>query len=91
MVTSTHGTLTVGQAALTVTPNDASTTFEGAIPMLTGVIDGVQNGDAITAAYSTTAMPGSAPGMYAITAMLSDPGNLLPNYSHRGWAYIACF
>ncbi|HLX60679.1 MAG TPA: MBG domain-containing protein [Planctomycetota bacterium] len=80
-VTSTNGTLTVGTAALTVTPTNVSKTYGDAIPVLGGTVSGVQNGDNITASYSTLAAPGSAVGPYSITAMLSDPGNKLPNYA----------
>jgi len=79
-VTSSNGTLTVGTAALTVTPANASKTYGDANPVLSGTVSGVQNGDNITASYSTLATPGSAAGPYSVTATLSDPGNKLPNY-----------
>ncbi len=78
-VTSTNGTLTVGQAALSVTPADVSKTFGDIIPDLSGIISGAVNGDSFTATYSTTATASSAPGPYPIMAMLDDPGN--PNYA----------
>ncbi|HLX61616.1 MAG TPA: MBG domain-containing protein, partial [Planctomycetota bacterium] len=80
-VTSTNGTLTVGTAALTVTPTNASDTYGDAIPVLNGTISGVQNGDNITASYSTSATSGSPIGPYSIVATLADPGNKLPNYA----------
>jgi hypothetical protein len=49
-------------------------------PPLTGTITGIQNGDNITATYSTTANTLSLPGNYAITPALQDPGNKRGNY-----------
>ena len=50
-------------------------------PTLTGEVVGIQNGDNITATYSTTADARSSVGPYDITAALSDPDNKLGNYS----------
>ena len=80
-VTTTNGTLTVSKAALTVSADDKSRAYGAANPTLTGTVTGVQNGDAITAGYSTTAAATSAVGSYPITATLSDPNSKLANYS----------
>jgi phospholipase C len=74
-------TLTVEPAALTVIPNDASTTYGATVPTLGGSLEGLQNGDNITAVYSTTAIQGSAAGTYPITATLNDPDGKLANYT----------
>ena len=44
-------------------------------------MEGLQNGDAITASYSTPAVAASSVGSYAITPGLSDPSNKLSNYT----------
>ena len=79
-VTNNPGTLTVTPAALTVVPNNAARLYGDPNPALTGVIVGIQNGDNITATYSTTATPASPVGNYPITATLLDPTNKLGNY-----------
>jgi 6-phosphogluconolactonase (cycloisomerase 2 family) len=75
------GSLTVTQAPLTVTVNNASRSYGTANPTFTGTITGIKNGDNITAAYSTTAAPSSPVGSYPITATLVDPNSKLPNYT----------
>jgi MBG domain-containing protein len=50
-------------------------------PTFTGTITGLQNGDNITATYSTNAVPSSSIGSYAITPTLVDPGGKLGNYA----------
>ena len=45
--------------------------YGAANPPLTGTLSGVQNGDAITASYSTPAGTASAVGLYDITAALA--------------------
>ncbi len=79
-VTNNPGTLTVTPAALTVIPNNLSRLYGDPNPTLTGVIVGIQNGDNITATYSTTAVLTSPVGNYPITATLVDPTNKLGNY-----------
>ena len=79
-VTNNPGTLTVTPAALTVIPNNTARLYGDPNPALTGVIVGIQNGDNITATYSTTATPASPVGNYPITATLLDPTNKLGNY-----------
>ncbi len=81
LVSITNGTLTVTKAVLTVTANNASRPYGTANPTFTGIITGIQNGDNITATYSTTATVSSPPGTYPIVPTLADPGNKLPNYA----------
>jgi hypothetical protein len=80
-VGSANGTLTVSQAVLTVTANNASRIYGAANPAFGGNLAGVQNGDSITATYSTTATNGSVVGNYAIVPALIDPGSKLGNYN----------
>jgi hypothetical protein len=80
-VTITNGTLTITKANLTVTVNNASRPYGSANPTFTGTITGLIPGDVITATYSTTATAASLVGDYPITATLSDPGNVLGNYT----------
>jgi hypothetical protein len=75
------GTLTVTQAPLTVTVNNASRAYGAANPAFTGTITGLKNGDNITVTYSTTATPASPVGTYPITVTLVDPAGALVNYS----------
>jgi len=76
----THGTLSVTKAALSVTPANKTKVYGTANPALTGSINGIQNGDAITATYATTADASSVVGNYNITATLVDLGAKLGNY-----------
>ncbi len=76
-----NGTLTVAAATLRVTVDDKSRRYGITNPPLTGTITGLQNGDNITATYSTAATPGSPAGGYAINAVLNDPNGQLGNYS----------
>ena len=70
-VTISPATLTVAPALLTVTPDSLVKNYGAANPLLTGTLSGVQNGDAITASFSTPAGTTSAVGIYAITAALT--------------------
>jgi hypothetical protein len=74
------GRLTVTQAPLTVRADNKSRRVGKANPTLTGTILGIQNGDNITATYSTTADYLSLPGGYPIHPTLHDPGQRLNNY-----------
>ncbi|HXA83822.1 MAG TPA: MBG domain-containing protein, partial [Candidatus Dormibacteraeota bacterium] len=80
-VTINNGTLTVTSAILTVTANNASRFYGDPNPLFTGTISGIQNGDNITATYSSVADPTSPVGTYAIVPTLSDNGTgALVNY-----------
>src|SRR5579871_2985775 len=74
------GVLTTTPAPLTVTAANQQRVYGATNPALTGTIAGIQNGDNITATYTTTATPASAVGVYAIVPVLADPGAKLGNY-----------
>src|SRR5206468_3449951 len=76
-----NGTLTVTAYALSLTADDQSRPYGATNPPLTGTLTGVQNGDNITATYSTVADTTSPIGAYSILATLNDPDNKLTNYS----------
>jgi 6-phosphogluconolactonase (cycloisomerase 2 family)/Zn-dependent membrane protease YugP len=81
-VTSNNGTLTITQSVLTVTAANASMIYGDPLPLLTGTITGIQNGDNITATYTTVATSASPIGTYAIVPVLSDNGTgALANYT----------
>ncbi len=72
------GTLTVNPAHLTVTAKAAGKTYGQSFDPITftGTLSGLQNGDAITASYSSLGGPAAANvGSYAISAALSDGGS----------------
>ena len=50
-------------------------------PAFTGTITGLKNGDTIGAIFSAAADPTSPVGTYAIIPTVSDPNNVLSNYS----------
>jgi hypothetical protein len=74
------GTITVDQATLVVTADDDSREYGEPNPALTGTLNGVVNGDDITASFVTAATATSAAGTYAITPVLHDPDGRLFNY-----------
>ena len=76
----TLGTLQVLPAPLAITANNAARLYGAANPVFTGTITGVQNGDNITATYTCSAGPTSAPGAYPIVPSPAGPGNLQTNY-----------
>jgi hypothetical protein len=80
-VALSNGTLTVTPQPLTVTPDNAARPYAAPNPAFTGRVTGLRNGDPINASYATSADAGSGAGPYPIVATLSDPENLLPNYS----------
>src|SRR5438552_13431155 len=80
-VTSSNGTLSVNKAPLTVTADNKSREYGDANPSFTGTLNGVKNGDNITASYSSSATPASAVGTYAIVPALADPTYELGNYT----------
>jgi hypothetical protein len=75
-----NGTLTVNPATLTAHADDKVRAFAAPNPTLTGSLIGVQNGDNITARYTTTADSLSFPGDYPITPVVNDPDGKLSNY-----------
>ncbi|MGH7486374.1 MAG: MBG domain-containing protein, partial [bacterium] len=76
---TSSGTLTVTPAPLTATADNATRIYGDANPVFTGTITGAKNGDAITAAFSSTANPTSPVGTYPITATLTGP--IATNYT----------
>jgi hypothetical protein len=80
-LTTTNGTLTVGQAPLAVVAANQSRPYGQPNPTLTGTVSGVMNGDNITASYSTTATAQSVAGLYSIVPSINDPGSRLANYA----------
>ena len=74
-------TFTVAKAALTATASNASRTYGVTNPIFTGTLNGVVNGDNITANYTCTATTNSSPGTYTITVSLNDPSVRLTNYT----------
>ena len=78
-VTYVNGTLTVGQAALTVTASNASRAYGAANPAFTGTVTGAMGTDSFTVGGTTTAVLGSAVGPYPITPTVT--GTNLGNYS----------
>jgi hypothetical protein len=79
-LSTTNGSLAVSAAALSVTASNASRLSGQSNPVFTGSIVGLQNNDNISAVYTTAATQSSPAGSYAITPVLSDPDNKLPNY-----------
>jgi hypothetical protein len=68
-------------ASLTVIASNATRTYGQSNPAFTGTITGLQNGDNITATYSSSATSNSPVGTYPITPTLADPNNRLTNYT----------
>ena len=75
------GTLTVTPYTLTVTADNQSRAYGDANPTLTGSLVGLENGDNITASFSTAATATDSVGTYPITVTLSDPDGKLANYT----------
>ncbi|HZR27543.1 MAG TPA: FG-GAP-like repeat-containing protein, partial [Terriglobales bacterium] len=71
--------LIVTQAPLTITASNALRAYGQDNPALTGIVGATQNGDVITATYSTTANPASPVGTYTIIP--TPAGAALSNYS----------
>ena len=77
-----NGTVTVNQAALTITAANASKLYGAALPTLTASYSGFVNGDTASSlttppTLSTTATAASPAGTYSITA----GGAATPNYT----------
>ncbi len=73
------GILTITPAPLTVAADDKTRAYGAPDPVFTGSFTGILNGDALEAAYTTTAGPASPIGAYPIVAAPS--GAALVNYS----------
>jgi 6-phosphogluconolactonase (cycloisomerase 2 family) len=81
ILTIVNGTLTITPAPLNATAASASRVYGDPNPAFTGTLTGLKNGDPITATFVSAATPASPVGTYAITPVLSDPSNLLGNYT----------
>jgi hypothetical protein len=80
-VTPNNGTLMVTPASLNEVTDNRMRQYGEPNPAFTGSVNGLKNGDVITANRSTTAMATSPIGDYPIAAILNDPGNKLSNYA----------
>lgn len=78
-VMASNGVLTVTPAGLSVTANNVTRVYGVTNPPLTGVIVGIQNNEAISASYGTSANAASPVGTYPIVPSLF--GSTLGNYS----------
>ena len=74
-----NGTLTVGQATLTVTATNASRTYGAANPTFSATVSGAQGTDTFTTTESTTATAASPVGTYPIVPVAA--GTNLANYT----------
>jgi gliding motility-associated-like protein len=79
-ITTTAGLLTINPAPLTVTANSYSISYGDFIPSLSGVINGLENGDTINVSYQTTASVSSNAGSYPIVPQVTA-SNILNNYN----------
>ena len=80
---SATANLVVNRAPLSVTPANQTKTYGATFTAFAGTVTGIQNGDAITASYSSSGSVAAASvsgGAYAITATLNDPEGKLGNY-----------
>ncbi|MEP7134598.1 MAG: sortase, partial [Chloroflexota bacterium] len=81
-ITLNAGTMTVTQRPLVATSDDKAKAYGTLFTAFTGSIVGIQNGDNITATYTSVGAPiAAAAGAYPITIALNDPNNQLPNYT----------
>ncbi|GAC1424181.1 MAG: hypothetical protein NVSMB62_21010 [Acidobacteriaceae bacterium] len=78
-VAPANGTVTITPAPLTVAAASTSRPYNTANPIFTGTTAGLLNGDTVTLAYSTTAIPTSPVGTYPIVPAVS--GAALSNYT----------
>src|SRR5262249_2455293 len=76
----TNGSLAVMPHALTVTADDKWRSYGTGDPALSGTLTGIQNGDNITASYSTPADANSSVGGFSILPSMNDPDSKLSNY-----------
>ena len=78
---SATNSLTVNTAPLTVRADDKTKILNAPNPALTGAVNGLVNGDVITANYSTTALTASPVGSFPIVPEVVDAGSRLANYN----------
>jgi hypothetical protein len=75
----TSAVVTITPAPIAINVNSVSKVYGAALPTLTGTLGATQNGDVLSASYTTTATAVSAVGTYAINATLT--GSAAANYS----------
>ena len=80
-VTPVNATLTVNPAPLTVAGTNATMVFGDPVPAVTGTVTGLKNGNTISVTFSTSATSTSPVGNYAIVPSVTDPNNVLSNYT----------
>jgi hypothetical protein len=80
-VDASNGTLTITKRTLTISAADKSKLYGAANPTFTGSISGIQNGDAVTESFSTSATAASGVGDYAIVPHADATDAALANYS----------
>ena len=80
-ISFSNGVLTVRAYGLSVTADNQVRSYGATNPVFSGTISGLQNGDNITATYTTTATAASPVGDYPITPSLVDASGKLGNYS----------
>jgi len=77
-----NGAMTITKPDLIFTGDSFSKVYGDVFNAFTGTITGIQNGDAITATYSSLGSPASAAfGTYTITITESAPAGVLANYN----------
>ena len=74
-------TLLVLPAPMTVTAANANRSYGQTNPIFTGTINGITNGDNLTASYTCSAISNSPAGIYSIAPNLVDPDNRQTNYA----------
>jgi hypothetical protein len=76
-----NGTLTVTPAPLLVIADDTARAAGQPNPTFTGAVQGVKNGDDITATQDSPATVGSAAGTYPIVPTVKDGSGKISNYA----------
>ena len=80
-VTINTGTLSVAPAPLSIVAPDATRAAGQPNPSFVGTVTGVQNGEAITATFDSSATAGSPAGSYPIVPTLKDAAGTIANYA----------
>ena len=80
-ITYVPGILSITQAPLTVTANNAARPYGANNPTFTGTIVGLQNGDSYPVIFNTIATPSSPVGNYPIVPAVGQTSNSIQNYA----------
>lgn len=75
------GTLSITQAPLTVTANNAARPYGANNPIFNATFVGLQNGDSYSVIFSTVAAPSSPVGNYPIVPAVAQSSTSIQNYS----------